>query len=42
MVGDTKADINMALSAGLGSAVGVLSGVGCSDYLANANVLVRF
>ncbi|PAV84298.1 hypothetical protein WR25_16873 [Diploscapter pachys] len=40
MVGDTKADINMALSAGLGSAVGVLSGVGCSDYLANANMLL--
>ncbi|KAJ1350841.1 hypothetical protein KIN20_006736 [Parelaphostrongylus tenuis] len=41
MVGDTLADIDMARSAGLGAAVGVLSGVGGLDYLRpHADILI--
>uniref|UniRef100_A0A0K0DIM6 Phosphoglycolate phosphatase n=1 Tax=Angiostrongylus cantonensis TaxID=6313 RepID=A0A0K0DIM6_ANGCA len=41
MVGDTLADIGMARSAGLGTAVGVLSGVGGLDHLRpHADILV--
>lgn len=41
MVGDTLADLGMARAAGLGAAVGVLSGVGCLDHLeSHADILV--
>ncbi|KAE9413524.1 hypothetical protein Angca_006169 [Angiostrongylus cantonensis] len=41
MVGDTLADIGMARSAGLGTAVGVLSGVGGLDHLRpHADILI--
>ncbi|CAI5455671.1 unnamed protein product [Caenorhabditis angaria] len=41
MVGDTRVDIEMAHAARLGSAVGVLSGVGCKDHLHRADVLLN-
>ncbi|CAD6188847.1 unnamed protein product [Caenorhabditis auriculariae] len=41
MVGDTRVDIEMAHSAGLGAAVGVLSGVGCKQHLYKADVLLN-
>lgn len=41
MVGDTLADLGMARAAGLGAAVGVLSGVGCLDHLeSHADILI--
>ncbi|KHJ99856.1 haloacid dehalogenase-like hydrolase [Oesophagostomum dentatum] len=41
MVGDTLADLGMARAAGLGAAVGVLSGVGAVDHLeSHADILV--
>ncbi|VDM76973.1 unnamed protein product [Strongylus vulgaris] len=41
MVGDTLADLGMARAAGLGAAVGVLSGVGSLDHLeSHADILV--
>ncbi|PIO77773.1 hypothetical protein TELCIR_00114 [Teladorsagia circumcincta] len=41
MVGDTLADLGMARAAGLGAAVGVLSGVGGLDHLeSHADILI--
>ena len=41
MVGDTIADLDLAKSAGLGAAVGVLSGVGRREHLEpHADILV--
>ncbi|KIH46157.1 haloacid dehalogenase-like hydrolase [Ancylostoma duodenale] len=43
MVGDTLADLGMARAAGLGTAVGVLSGVGGLNHLeSHADILVIF
>ncbi|KAK5984472.1 Choline dehydrogenase mitochondriallike [Xiphosphorus maculatus], partial [Trichostrongylus colubriformis] len=41
MVGDTPADLRMAKAAGLGAAVGVLSGIGSLDHLeSHADILI--
>jgi phosphoglycolate phosphatase-like HAD superfamily hydrolase len=41
VIGDTRADLAMARAAGAGRVVGVLSGVGAADDLADADVLLR-
>ena len=41
VIGDTRADMTMARAAGAGRVVGVLSGVGTAEDLADADVVLR-
>ncbi len=41
VIGDTRADLAMARAAGVGRVVGVLSGVGTAEDLADADVVLR-
>ncbi len=41
VIGDTRADLTMARAAGAGRVIGVLSGVGTAEDLADADVVLR-